>query len=417
MRIRFFGICVLVFSAASFARGFFKFEAALELAGAVFFILLLYCFVAMLLCAALHSKKARQLSARIAPRAVKQGEVGTILLNDKARFFSLPAILIRYQLQLETIDHKKITHIFEKDFFVHTVGNFLAARRGAYYGKQDCLLIQDIFGFFYLPLKIEQDRGERLLALPQAAETAPRIESFSGGADMHSEKSIIKSDDLLDQRPYIPGDDPRRINWKLYSHAGELFVRLEEMQPPPHSRLALIVDTEVDAALFSHDEGVKAVDDLCAAALAIALECAAHNVEIELGWNGCGALKTGNMAQISEYLAYPASLAMNSTDADGARRGGKARGNGSPAQDGRATALPDIHSGAQEQARSILALALPFHSSSEKSALAVFLNGLRKDETADLFFCYTNATHEGAAAACALRFYNKKGVHAKSVKL
>lgn len=52
--------------------------------------------------------------------------------------------------------------------------------------------------------------------------------------------SMERSDELIEARPYVPGDDTRRINWKAYAHSGDLFVRIGEELPPP-SRSALLI--------------------------------------------------------------------------------------------------------------------------------------------------------------------------------
>ena len=52
-----------------------------------------------------------------------------------------------------------------------------------------------------------------------------------------------RSDELLETRRYVPGDDVRRLNWKLLAHAGELFLRLGEETPPPRARLLAVLDT------------------------------------------------------------------------------------------------------------------------------------------------------------------------------
>jgi hypothetical protein len=119
----------------------------------------------------------------------------------------------------------------------------------------------------------------------------------------------MRTDDLIDHRPYIPGDDPRRINWKLYSHgpANSLFVREGETEPPPHSELLILVDTETDPALYSREQGRAAVDLLCEQALAIALDFASRGMDVLVGYTS-GALTGGDGEDLARAMAGPASI-------------------------------------------------------------------------------------------------------------
>ncbi|GMO57307.1 MAG: hypothetical protein Ta2G_16940 [Termitinemataceae bacterium] len=231
IRIKTFGVCVLVFSLSSFIRGIFKGEVVLQLVGAAFFLPLLYCFICTLFLGLLYKKKALSLSAAIIPSKVNAGENAYLSLNthsltaydriirhkSKKYFFSMPAILIRYCLSCITKDQKKTEYIFEGNIFnSNGTSPFNVQRRGAYYDNGDTVLVTDIFGFFVFPLPVKNTKTLRLLAMPSVT-VIPDIETqFSGGDTNHRENKIVKTDELLDQRVYIPGDDPRRINWKLF---------------------------------------------------------------------------------------------------------------------------------------------------------------------------------------------------------
>jgi uncharacterized protein (DUF58 family) len=51
-----------------------------------------------------------------------------------------------------------------------------------------------------------------------------------------------RSESLLEVRKYYPGDDVRRLNWKLFAHMDELYLRVGEEVPPPESRVLLALD-------------------------------------------------------------------------------------------------------------------------------------------------------------------------------
>jgi hypothetical protein len=96
---------------------------------------------------------------------------------------------------------------------------------------------------------------------------------------------------------------------------GELFVREGESEPPPCSRLLILIDTEADSSLYSADEGRRAVDLLCENALAAALEFSSRGMEVLIGYTG-GGISGGNdenapldSARLTAALAWPAAIA------------------------------------------------------------------------------------------------------------
>jgi hypothetical protein len=253
--------------------------------------------------------------------------------------------------------------------------------RGAYFGDFDIFSISDALGLFRIAFHLPRDASPRLLAAPRAAEELISLPIRSGGTEQRIEPHYRKTEDLTDHRPYVPGDDPRRINWKLYGHgpSGELFVREGESEPPPHARLILLVDTQVDSGLFTAEEGRRGVDNLCENALAAALEFASRGMDILVGYTG-GTILGENMAAA---LALPAALPLSSMEN-----------------------LPEV-----PRDRGVLILALP-RSSSEPSALDRFLKGRDSKQGLDLFFLYDSnnsrvAEWEEAAKICA-NLYGRK---------
>jgi uncharacterized protein (DUF58 family) len=213
-----------------------------------------------------------------------------------------------------------------------------------------------------------------------AAETIP-VYVQSGGDSQRQTLRYQRTDNLIDHRPYIPGDDPRRINWKLFGHAGDLFVREGEPEPPPHSKLSILIDTLADPAFYSPAEGRRAVDLLCENALAVALEYNLRGMEITLGFSG-GELSAVKPGELAAFLSYPAATL------PGAER-----------------ELP-----LSPGDRSILILALP-RNTAESSALDRFLKNRQSGQGVDLAFIGNNA--EASA-----RFYNQRGgTHARQIRL
>jgi hypothetical protein len=405
------GIFLCILSVLALGAGNLRKELALSLIGGTFLATLAYCVGGALILGALHAKRARLIVSRMLALQVPSGKsAGIILDRDKAgpgRFFRLPGILVRYELLLATRDGREIRHLFDPDG--RDGGSFFPVpERGAYYGREDRFFIGDILGLFRYYLPLPQDESPRILALPQAALECIPVYIESGGDSQRQNTHYRRTDNLIDHRPYVPGDDPRRINWKLYGHApsSELFVREGEQEPPPHSRLLILVESMADSALYKPDAARKAVDLLCENALAIALEYRRRGMDMSIGFTG-GALAAGGIAEGSATdlvaaLAYPAAYS------------------GAPAGD------PKTQTAAQAEAaadlpeslpdRGLLILALP--RTIAGGALDRFLKNRKQPTTpVDLVFLYGEDALAEAAETC-VRLYNQRGgVHARQFRL
>ena len=413
------GLALIVIALLSLLAGFLRHELALTLLGAVLLAALVYSFLAIFALVLAHRKRAASLSARMSPEYAPAGKHGSVLcfrenartfapasfpIVGKGKFFRLPGILIRYEICFSTKDGRVLRHVFDPDALEHNQSPFTAPERGAYYGPRDKLLILDIFGFFLAALALPQEQGARFLSLPRPAVKPPVIEFHAGGAEQRSQPRFTRTDNLIDHRPYVPGDDPRRINWKLYGHAGDLFVREGEPEPPPHSKLTLLIDTQVDADLFTAGRftgkdrtarvGRRAVDLLCENALALVMEYTGRGMEIAMGYTGGKIPQTGSPAELTVLLAYPAALPLNV-----------------PSSDGSVLEFPDV-----PEDRAVLVLALP-HSEAANSALDRFLKKRGKERETDILFLYEGEALDEAAEICARFYVRRPGVRSRRIRL
>jgi uncharacterized protein (DUF58 family) len=318
------GIFLFILSVLALGAGNLRKELALSLIGGTFLVTLAYCFAGALILGALHAKRARLLSSRMLQANIPAGKNAEIIVDrDKAgsgRFFRFPGILIRYEILLFTRDGREVRHLFDPDSRDGGF-SFPVPERGAYYGRVDRFFIGDILGLFRycLPLpgdipshdEPSRDESPRILALPQAAAESVPVHIETGGDSQRQDTRYRRTDNLIDHRPYVPGDDPRRINWKLYGHApsSEIFVREGEREPPPHSRLLVLVETTADPALYKPASARRAVDLLCENALALALEYRRRGMDLSVGYAG-GAVVEGNEAALTAALAFPAACSV-----------------------------------------------------------------------------------------------------------
>ena len=406
-------LLIIIIIILGFVIGKIRNELALTLLGAVFLVILAYCFLAVLLLGILNRNRIQSVRADIVTREIRAGAEGELRFSQKEKFFVLPGTLVRYELNLETRDSRKIRYIcspehnFKKP--VHREAgdknnyfSFPVPFRGAYYGSFDYLYFFDSLGFFSLSFPVPREQEARLLASPAGAEEQIMLPVRSGGIEQRNEIHYRKTDDLTENRPYVPGDDPRRINWKLYSHGpgSELFVRDGENEPPPHSRLLILLDTQTDSDLFNPEEGRLNADCLCEYALGSLSLYKQAGMEILFGFNG-GKIMKGEAVT----LAWPAAMPFLSEKIEKTRAHSKKKNN-----EVSGTFLPPA-----PPDRGIIILALP-RSTTGSTALDDFLSKRQSAEEIDLVFLYSNrekrtADWEEAARTCAAFYRHKKGIH------
>jgi hypothetical protein len=366
-------LSILLLAAAALTAGRIRGEPVLSLLGAIFLAVSGYCFLAVLFLALAHRNKAPALSARITGGALRPGAAAGVFVarEPAAPFFRLPALLVRYEINLATKDGRAARYVFDPDAPQTGGASFPAPERGAYYGAGDRLIVADALGLFRWSFRAgEEAGGPRLLVAPRLPEEAPFVPPRSGGTRRREER-FRRAGGLTEHRPYVPGDDPRRINWKLYGHAGGLFVREGEREPPPRSRLIILVDTQVDPALFNPEAGRRGVDLLCENACALALDYRGGGREALTGYTG-GALREG---ADPAALAWPAALPL-----------------GSGAE------FPPLPEG-----RGLLILALP-RTAGKPGALDRCLESRPPGEKTDLAFLCPEAALKGPAETCAARY-------------
>jgi hypothetical protein len=444
------GIFVLLIIVLAFIAGAVRRELALSLVGAVFLVVWLYCLAMTLFLALLQRSRARRFSVRISPREIPKGDQTQLIYSDKGINFRLPGILIRYCILLNTKDGRRVRHTFdpstgENDPETRRTEFFEAGERGAYFSDYDEFAVCDALGFFRFAFRVSQEAGPRLLACPGPALDPPSPAVRSGGTDRPAEFQLRRSDNLTDHRPYIPGDDPRRINWKLFSHGGELIVREGEPEPPPHSNIMILIDTHYDTLLYSAAAGRRGVDLLCENALAAALSCAESGMDVLTGYTGvsdageCGAGSGTRDDSISSDSVRDGASG-NGADTGGAAKHQGLRGN-TPAELAAVFALPAAIPWPQAPQyfrskkrslfqraelpsppddRGILVFALP-RAGADPSALNRFLDRPHtenKVRSVEIIFLYEGGgSRDDAAETCAALYSQRPGVRARRMKI
>ncbi|MCL2243976.1 MAG: DUF58 domain-containing protein [Treponema sp.] len=337
------GVFVLLIIILSFTAGAIRHEMVLTLTGSVFMVVWVYCLTMTLLLALIHRRRAGSISICLHPEKIIEGDQVQIILSEvknstfallglagknfpdtaeprlarNKNFLQFPGILVRCRLLLCTKDGRRIAHDFkpERKSGFSQIETIQVKKRGAYYSPNDEFMVFDILGFFRFICRIPvsmsvpdlgaQNLSARLLVSPLASGDPPPILAKGGESKRQDSPPIERTDEFIDHRPYVPGDDPRRINWKLYSHGGELFVRQGRREPPPHSNITILIDTQFDS-LYTVKSARAAADVLCENALAI-INSAVKGRNIQVGFTGQSEKSciSYNQAELGFYLAYP----------------------------------------------------------------------------------------------------------------
>lgn len=122
----------------------------------------------------------------------------------------------------------------------------VASRWGAYRIDEVLVRARDRFGFFAYEARLDRSLDLRVYPSPAAirrAISAVETQTFAG-----DELSRRRGDgiEFADVRPYAPGDQVRRVNWRLSSRRPELFVN--ELHPERSTDVVILVDTITDVA-------------------------------------------------------------------------------------------------------------------------------------------------------------------------
>ena len=142
--------------------------------------------------------------------------------------------------------------IYEKDKYIQSIEipvvlnskNYLAIkvvfdRHGRFVLKNFNFIFRDIFGLTKYVLKLN---FESVLTIYPYFSKAEKIPFFldKGGEEIIQSVVKVNSTDFFENRKYYPGDDTRRINWKIFAHSGELHIREVEKIPPKIGQISFL---------------------------------------------------------------------------------------------------------------------------------------------------------------------------------
>lgn len=197
----------------------------------------------------------------------------------------VPGLYLEHALHLAWADHR--THSVSA--VVAPGGRrswtFRAPARGDYRCPASRLLLRDVFGF--TATAVTDARPLRMLVLPADPDLEPDLPSTRGG-EHAAERSPhrVRSDELREVRPYVPGDDVRRLSWKHLATYRELLIRIGEAIPPSRG----VVRCRIDEAVPHGVAPLAAGDALMRALRAVVRTADERGLELVCRLPGTGEL-------------------------------------------------------------------------------------------------------------------------------
>ncbi len=164
-----------------------------------------------------------------------------IMMRGNRGLVLVPGFICSVSFVIQSTDYlyrrrvlSKIETGSEGEFFVYCHFD----RYGVYKALKSYIHIGDLFGLvrfrFSLPVN-----GE-IRVHPRIKSIYERLVSDAGGDEVIKARATVNSTDFFESRKYYPGDDPRRINWKLYARFDELYIRETEKIPPGSGEVSIV---------------------------------------------------------------------------------------------------------------------------------------------------------------------------------
>lgn len=234
------GWVFLLLSVGLLALGIVRSELAVLLWGATFALLGLYTAIGTLLTRALLARRLLSdydgLRVAVEPGRVPRAARATARIRAPLPRYRIPGIRLYAGARLLWHGRRRTTEVFiEPD---HTMAEVPLDTNGRGVWRLDGtrLTARDLLGFCSAPVPMPASGS--VTVLPDVVDT-PVGETAGGAGGEHRIQSGIRrrSEELFETRRYVPGDDPRKINWKMFARWNELLVRIGEEVPPPQSRV------------------------------------------------------------------------------------------------------------------------------------------------------------------------------------
>jgi uncharacterized protein (DUF58 family) len=240
------GLLLFLLAAGLLAEGLARADLASLFWGASFLLYTLYSILAshvtMLLLKRRRKTEPDFLTVMLPQSGMNPGDDGDAHVSARLPRALAPGFFVRFSFPLSWQDRSldSITCRLNGGQTQRHIG-FNAAKRGTYRSSEAFLEVSDLLGF--TANRMSMPVAGTLTVHPAVTREQSWRILAEGEAPSLTTTRQRRSEELLEVRKYYPGDDARRLNWKVFAHSRELFLRVGEETPPPESRILFVIDT------------------------------------------------------------------------------------------------------------------------------------------------------------------------------
>jgi uncharacterized protein (DUF58 family) len=121
----------------------------------------------------------------------------------------------------------------------------LTPQRWGIYGVDKVVVrIRDRFGFFAFETSMDPELALRVFPRPEALRRVVRPDATQAHAGNEVSRRLGEGIEFAGVRPHVPGDEIRRVNWRISSRRPELHVN--ELHPERSTEVVILLDTFTD---------------------------------------------------------------------------------------------------------------------------------------------------------------------------
>lgn len=253
------GLFFFCLSVIFFITGLFRADLAALFWGCGFLLLTLYAFsgnhIFKILIKRYFKNHTQSVNICFSETGIIAGTPASVHINIQLPSFFVPGFTLKLLLVLqwqtrEPLSLQTILLPGKNTIDIPFTGN----HRGKYSCECIRYCIEDFFGFTKADYAIKLE--EYIYIFPRLVSREDLMFKVTGEESTDVQKKRRSNDELLEVKKYYPGDDVRKLNWKIFAHTGELFVRKGEETPPPDSKFLFILDPTVTpfiSSSFSND--------------------------------------------------------------------------------------------------------------------------------------------------------------------
>ena len=212
---------------------------------------------------------------------------------EKTGFCVLPHIRLRVNLGNNGLTLViKTALLFGKE--KHVKANFRASHSGLNRVELECAVVSDFIGLVQKEIDIGQKTQKAVLPRVIEYDGPEILPNMLPSDEEEVEEGVTTMNGGMpgyEHREYVPGDSPRRVNYKLSAKKNKLMVRLDESQGTKTTNLYI----SADAMPICGDK---------AFALASRLVMRGGTVKISHKGSECGASTPETLERLREWLAF-----------------------------------------------------------------------------------------------------------------